>query len=182
MFHFRFWNISKRFGFVSILSFDIGTFVLSFLSVSESGSGSTLPDPDPLVRGMDPDPNPKYETVAEEWECFQGPISINVGRVRVVEFMKMPVEAKRVLIKAVRVPLVIVGEPKEAARVYNTLTASTTLSQPWESTCEFPITSQLSACRLQRPWECFRGCESVSRGRESVSRGRESVDRGLEMS
>ena len=70
MFHLRFWNISKRFGFVSILSFDIGTFVLSFLSVSESGSGSTLPDPVPLVRGMDPDPdpnpNPKYETVAEE--------------------------------------------------------------------------------------------------------------------
>ncbi len=28
--------------------------------------------------------------------------------------------------------------------VYNTLTASTTLSQPWESNCEFPITSQLS--------------------------------------
>ncbi len=49
---------------------------------------------------------------------------------RVVEFMKMPVEAMRVLIKAVRVPLVIVGEPKEAARVYNTLTASTTLSRP----------------------------------------------------
>ncbi len=23
-----------------------------------SGSGSTLPDPDPLVRGMDPDPDP----------------------------------------------------------------------------------------------------------------------------
>ncbi len=61
---------------------------------------------------------------------MQGPISINVGRVRVVEFMKMPVEAIRVLIKAVRVPLVIVGEPKEAARVYNTLTASTTPSQP----------------------------------------------------
>ncbi len=52
--------------------------------------------------------------------------------------------------------------------VYNTLTASTTLSQPWESTCEFPITSQLSACRLQRPWECFRGYESVSRGRRST--------------
>jgi hypothetical protein len=32
-------------------------FVLSFLSVSESGSGSTLPDPDSLVRGMDPDPD-----------------------------------------------------------------------------------------------------------------------------
>ncbi len=55
MFGFRFWNTSKRFGFVLILSFDIGTFVLSFLSVS--GSGSTLPDPDPLVRGMDPDPD-----------------------------------------------------------------------------------------------------------------------------
>ena len=54
----------KHFGFVSILSFDIGTFVLLFLSVS--GSGSTLPDPDPLVRGMDPDPDPKYETVAEK--------------------------------------------------------------------------------------------------------------------
>jgi hypothetical protein len=62
---------------------------------------------------------------------LQGPISINVGRVRVVEFMKMPEEAIRVLIKAVRVPIVIVGEPKEAARVYNTLTASkATLSQP----------------------------------------------------
>jgi len=55
---------------------------------------------------------------------------INVGRVRVLEFMKMPVEAIRVLIKDMRVPIVIVGEPKEAARVYNTLTASTTLSQP----------------------------------------------------
>ncbi len=43
--------------------------------------------------------------------------------------MKMPGEAIRVLIKAVRVPLVIVGEPREAARVYKTLTASTTLSQ-----------------------------------------------------
>jgi hypothetical protein len=41
----------------------------------------------------------------------------------------MLVEAIRVLIKAVRVPIVIVGEPKEAAGVYNILTASTTLSQ-----------------------------------------------------
>jgi hypothetical protein len=60
---------------------------------------------------------------------LQGPISINVGRVRVVEFIKTPEEAIRVLIKAVRVPISIVGEPKEAARVYNTLMASTTLSQ-----------------------------------------------------
>ncbi len=43
---------------------------------------------------------------------------------------EVQVEAIRVLIKAVRVPIEIVGEPKEAARVYNTLTASTTLSQP----------------------------------------------------
>ena len=49
--------------------------------------------------------------------------SINVGRVSVVEAMKVPVEAVRVLLKAVRVPIEIVGEPKEAARVYNTLTA-----------------------------------------------------------
>ncbi len=61
---------------------------------------------------------------------MQGSISINVGRVRVVKFIKMPVDAIRVLIKAVRVPIVIVGEPKEAARVHDTLTASTTLSQP----------------------------------------------------
>ncbi len=61
---------------------------------------------------------------------LQGPTSINVGRVRVVEFMKIPVEAIRVLIKVMRVTIVIIGEPKEAARVYNTLTASTTLSQP----------------------------------------------------
>ena len=60
---------------------------------------------------------------------MQGPRSINVGRVRVVKFMKKPLDAIRVLIKAVRVPLVIVGEPKEAARVYNTLMASTTLTQ-----------------------------------------------------
>jgi hypothetical protein len=75
MFHFRFWNISKRFGFVSILSFDIGTFVLSFLSVSESGSGSTLPDPDPLVRGMDPDPNPNpsMRLLQKSESVFRGP-------------------------------------------------------------------------------------------------------------
>ena len=48
----------------------------------------------------------------------------------VVDAKKVSAEARRVLIKAVRVPIVIVGEPKEAARVYNTLTASTTLSQP----------------------------------------------------
>ncbi len=43
---------------------------------------------------------------------------------------EVQVEAIRVLIKAVRVPIEIVEEPKEAARVYITLTASTILSQP----------------------------------------------------
>jgi hypothetical protein len=43
---------------------------------------------------------------------------------------EVQVEAIRVLLKSVRVPIEIVGEPKDAARVYNTLTASTTLSQP----------------------------------------------------
>ncbi len=56
--------------------------------------------------------------------------SICRGRVSVVEAMKVLVEAVRVLIKAMRVSIVIVGEPEEAARLYNTLTASTTLSQP----------------------------------------------------
>ncbi len=59
----------------------------------------------------------------------RGPLSINVGRGSVVEAMKVPVEAVRVLLKAVRVPIEGVGEPKEAVRVYNTLTASTTLSK-----------------------------------------------------
>ncbi len=54
---------------------------------------------------------------------------INVGRGSVVEAMKVPVEAVRVLLMVVRVPIEGVGEPKEAVRVYNTLTASTTLSQ-----------------------------------------------------
>jgi len=60
---------------------------------------------------------------------LQGPLSINVGRVSVVEAMKVPVEAVRVLIKVMRVPLEVVGVPKEAVRVqhshglYNTLTA-----------------------------------------------------------
>jgi hypothetical protein len=47
--------------------------------------------------------------------------------------MKVPVEAVRVLLKAVRVPIEIVREPKEAVRVYNTLTASTTLSKLFTS-------------------------------------------------
>ncbi len=55
--------------------------------------------------------------------------SVCRGSVSVLEAMKVLVEAVRVLTKAMRVPIVIVV-PKEAARVFNTLTASTTLSQP----------------------------------------------------
>ena len=56
------------------------------------------------------------------------PLSVNVGRVSVVEAMTMAVEAVRGLIKAVGVPIEVVGVPKEAVRVqhshslYNTLT------------------------------------------------------------
>ncbi len=66
----------------------------------------------------------------EDLRLLQRRESVCRGRVSVVEAMKVPVETVRVLIKAMRVPIVIVGEPTEAARVYNTLTASTTLSQP----------------------------------------------------
>ncbi len=82
----------------------------------------------PLYRG--------FETVAEARECLQGPLNVNGGRVSVVEVMNMSEEAVRGLIKAVRVPIEVVGVPKEAVRLqhshslYNTLTASTTLSQP----------------------------------------------------
>ena len=43
--------------------------------------------------------------------------SICRGCVSVVEAMKVPEEAVRVIIKAMRLPIVIVGEPKEAVRV-----------------------------------------------------------------
>jgi hypothetical protein len=60
---------------------------------------------------------------------LQGPLSVNVGRVSVVEAMNMAVEAVRGLIKAVRVPIEAVEVPKEAVSVrhshslYNTLTS-----------------------------------------------------------
>ena len=59
---------------------------------------------------------------------MQGPLSVNVGRVSVIETMNMSVEAVRGLIKAVRVLIEVVGVPNEALRVqhshslYNTLT------------------------------------------------------------
>jgi hypothetical protein len=45
------------------------------------------------------------------------PLSVNVGRVSVVEAMNMAVEAVRGLIKAVRVLIEIVEVPEEAVRV-----------------------------------------------------------------
>ncbi len=59
---------------------------------------------------------------------MQGPSSVNVGRMCVVEAMNMAVEAVRGLIKAVRVLIEVLGVLKEAVRVhhshslYNTLT------------------------------------------------------------
>ncbi len=59
---------------------------------------------------------------------MQGPLSVNVGRVSVVEAMNMSVKAVRGLIKAVRALIEVVGVPKEAVRVqhshnlYNTHT------------------------------------------------------------
>ncbi len=59
---------------------------------------------------------------------MQGPLSVNLGRMSVVEAMTMAVEAVRGLKKAVRVLIEVVGLPKEAVRVqhshslYNTLT------------------------------------------------------------
>ncbi len=70
--------------------------------------------------------------------------------------------------------------------VYNTLTASTTLSQPWESTCEFPITSQLRLvdCRgLENALEAVRvSAEAVivhSHGLNWHSQGPLQVSHGL---
>ncbi len=54
---------------------------------------------------------------------MQGPLSVNVGRVSVVEAMNMAVEAVRGLIKAVRVLIELIGVPKEGCE-------STALSQP----------------------------------------------------
>ncbi len=45
---------------------------------------------------------------------FAGPFSCNGGRVSAVETMKGPVEAVRVIIKDVRMPIAVVEVPKEA--------------------------------------------------------------------
>jgi hypothetical protein len=78
---------------------------------------------------------------------LQGPLSVNVGRVSVVEAMNMSVEAVRGIIKAGRVLIEVVGVPKEAVRVqhshslYNTLTTVRKF---------YYTTSQEGTCRLQR--------------------------------
>ena len=45
---------------------------------------------------------------------FAGPFSYNGGRVSAVETMKGPIEAIRVIIKAVRMPIAVVEVPKES--------------------------------------------------------------------
>ena len=54
---------------------------------------------------------------------MQGPLSVNVGRVSVVEAMNMSVEAVRGLIKAVRLLIEVVGVPKVlySHSLFNTL-------------------------------------------------------------
>ncbi len=72
---------------------------------------------------------------------MQGPLSVNVGRVSVVEAMNMSVEAVRGLIKAVRVLIEVVGVPKEAVSIqhshslYNTLTTVRKFYRSQEITC-----------------------------------------------
>jgi hypothetical protein len=111
------------------------------------------------------------ETVAEARECLQGPLSINVGCESVVEAMKVPVEAVRVLKKAVREPLEVEGVPKEAVRVQHSQSLYKTNSRE-----KVLVNCLVQAKRLLV--DC-RGLESSCRGQESVNRGRESVDRAL---
>jgi hypothetical protein len=77
---------------------------------------------------------------------FAEALSINVGLVSVEEAMKVPLEAVRVLIKVVRVPIEVVGVAKEAVRVQHFHSREKVLVN-----CLFQLTSQESACRLQRP-------------------------------
>jgi hypothetical protein len=76
---------------------------------------------------------------------LQGPLSVNVGRVSVVEAMTVAVDAVRGLIKAMRVLIEVVGVPKEAVRVQHSHSLYNTLTTVRNST-----TSQESNCRLQR--------------------------------
>ena len=63
----------------------------------------------------------------------------------------MFIKAVRVSVKSVKVHVKAIRVLVETVRVIISPTASTTLSQPFESSSELSITSQESACRLQRP-------------------------------
>ncbi len=80
-------------------------FDLSFLSVS--GSGSTLPDPDPLVRGMDPDPDPSMRLLQKsEYTTLSRPQQHSHSREKVLvdrKGLEIALEAVRVSVEAVRV-------------------------------------------------------------------------------
>ena len=90
--------------------------MLLFLSVS--GSGSTLPDPDPLVRGMDPDPNPSMRLLQKsEYTTLSRPQQHSHSREKVLvnsllqanlvlvdcRGIESALEAVRVSVEAVRV-------------------------------------------------------------------------------
>ncbi len=54
------------------------------------------------------------EIVAKTVRGFAGPFSYNGGRVSAVETMTGPIEAIRVIIKAVRMPIAVLKVPKES--------------------------------------------------------------------
>ncbi len=86
---------------------------------------------------------------------MQGPISLNVGRVSVVEAMEVPVEAVRVLIKAVRVPIEIVGSPKRLRKY-------TTLSRPLQHSHSLEKVLLNFILQAKRVLVDCRGLESAS--------------------
>ena len=79
--------------------------MLSFLSVS--GSGSTLLDLDPLVRGMDPDPDPNSSMrllQKSEYTTLSWPQQHSHSREKVlVSSLESALEAVRVSVEAVKV-------------------------------------------------------------------------------
>ncbi len=90
--------------------------MLSFLSVS--GSGSTLLDPEPLVRGMDPDPDPSMRLLQKsEYTTLSRPQQHSHSREKVLvnsllqansvlvdcRDLESALEAVRVSVEAMRV-------------------------------------------------------------------------------
>jgi hypothetical protein len=100
------------------------------------------------------------------YRCLQGPLSVNVGRVSVVEAMNMSVEAVRRLIKAVRVLMEVVGVPKEAVRVqhsHSLCNTLTTVRKFYYNPREYLYTAEALIVLIEAV-RCFRGRERARRG------------------